>query len=270
MEEKHLSFYQIDYQTKEEGFVSKPHSHNHYEIFFLEKGEASHFIDFKEYSIIDNSLFLVSKNQVHYITAEPHTYNFGYVVSISQDLFELLDKDLFQLFGSMTQSPAYQIEDKQFFSTIFQQIKIELSKHKPKTTKIVFDLLKVLLAYVWRVSESPSSSNKSESSFLQFITHLENNFTTIKTVKEYAQLMNITTGQLNRICKANSNLTTLSLIHNRINLEAKRQIFFSQRQIKEISFQLGFEDTGHFNNFFKKMNGMTPKQFREEMHQIFN
>ncbi|MEO1626567.1 MAG: hypothetical protein AAFV25_15535 [Bacteroidota bacterium] len=37
-----------------------------------------------------------------------------------------------------------------------------------------------------------------------------------------------------------------------------------------MGFQLGFEDAGHFTNFFKKMNGKSPRQFREEMRQIFN
>ncbi|MEM9919908.1 MAG: AraC family transcriptional regulator [Bacteroidota bacterium] len=271
MEGKQISFYQIDYRTKEKAFVSKPHAHNHYEIFFLEQGAADHFIDFQQYPILDHSLFLVSKNQVHYITAQPHTYNFGYVISIGSELVELLDKDLFSLFGSPTQSPAYQITSHPFFSSVFQQIKSELMEEKPKRLRIVFDLLKVLLTYVWRASgKRQSVRKKSEATFLKFTAYLEDHFTNIRSVKEYAKLMRLTTGQLNRICKANCNQTTLGLIHHRINLEAKRKIFFSQDQIKEIAFQLGFEDTGHFNNFFKKLNGQSPIKFREEMHQIFN
>jgi AraC-like DNA-binding protein len=37
-----------------------------------------------------------------------------------------------------------------------------------------------------------------------------------------------------------------------------------------MSYDLGFEDTGHFNNFFKKMNNKTPIGLRAEMSQIFN
>ncbi|MEM8907900.1 MAG: AraC family ligand binding domain-containing protein [Bacteroidota bacterium] len=54
MEGKQFEFYQIDYRANEKGFTSEPHTHPHYEIFFLEKGEASHFIDFEEYPIVDH------------------------------------------------------------------------------------------------------------------------------------------------------------------------------------------------------------------------
>jgi len=271
VEEKQLSFYQIDYETQTNEFASTPHAHKHYEVFFFEKGNATHFVDFEQYPILDHSLFLVSKNQVHYITAKPHTYNYGFVLSISQELIELLDKDLLQLFGSLTQSPAYHIEASQFFSAIFKQMKVELTEERPMNVRIVFDLLKVLLTYLLRSVEIPSSKRSSyETSFLEFLSYLEDNFRTVRSVKAYAQLMNITPGQLNRICKANADQTALNLIHYRINLEAKRKIFFSSSQIKEICFQLGFEDAGHFHNFFKRMNGKSPVQFREEMLQIFN
>ena len=251
--------------------MSQPHAHPHYEIFFLERGNARHFIDFEEHPIVDHSLFLVSKHQVHYITAEPHTYNYGFVVSIEPELVELLALELFALFGSFTQSPAYQLEANPFFPALFQQIKQELAAPKPKTIGIVFNLLQVLLTYVWRAATPlPSHPNQKETTFVQFIAHLEAHFTTIKSVQEYAKLMHLTTGQLNRLCKAHTNQTALKLIHGRINLEAKRKIFFSPMQIKDIGFQLGFEDAGHFNHFFKRLNGQSPKQFRAEMRQIFN
>lgn len=269
--DQQLSFYQIDYTANNKGFVSQPHSHTHYEIFFFEKGHASHFIDFEAYPILDDSLFLVSKNQVHYITAEPHTHNFGFVLSIHQKLIELLDEDLFQLFGSLTQLPAYQIEHQPFFSAIFQQMKVELATEKPMNVRIVFHLLEALLTHVLR-STTPQQSKqpKGEALFLAFLSMLEDQFASIKSVKAYAAQMNVTPGQLNRICRSNAKDTALGLIHNRINLEAKRKVFFSSDQIKDIGFQLGFEDAGHFTNFFKKMNGKSPRQFREEMRQIFN
>jgi len=270
-EYQQLSFYEIDYRAGNAGFVSEPHAHDHYEIFFMEQGNASHFIDFKEYPIVDHSLFLVSANQVHYITAPPNTYNRGMVLSVDKKLIEVLDLELFQLFGSITISPAYRIESNGFFSTVFGQIRKELNTRQPGSVSIVFDLLKVLLTYIWRQSsKQPFEKQKNEDAFMKFINQLENHFITIKSVKGFAQLMNLTTGQLNRICKANSQQTALQLIHARINLEAKRKICFGQKQIKDIAYELGFEDTGHFTNFFKKMNNVSPVKFRTEMSQIFN
>ncbi len=104
-----ISIYQIHHQANEKGFVSKPHAHQHYEIFFFEKGEASHFIDFVEYPILDNSIFLVSYNQIHYITALPYMLNSGFVVSFDKPYFDLIDDDLQSLFCSFSKNPAYDL-----------------------------------------------------------------------------------------------------------------------------------------------------------------
>lgn len=271
MENKSIEYYGIDYQTTDAGFVSNPHSHRHYEILYFVKGNASHFIDFEEYQITDNSFFLVSYNQVHYITAKPNTYNSGYAISISQEIINLLDVELRSLFGKFSQSPVFYLRINDFFTILFQQIKNELQSSRLKSTELTLSFLNILLTYVWREQQAVvSNKNINNNSFLEYINLLENNYKQIKSVKQYSKLLSITAKQLNRVCKQTLNQTALSVIHERINLEAKRKLFYSENQVKDICYDLGFKDTGHFNNFFKKMNNKTPMKFRTEMSQIFN
>ena len=56
----------------------------------------------------------------------------------------------------------------------------------------------------------------------------------------------------------------LKIINERIVLEAKRQILHSTLSIKEVAFQLGFEDPSYFVKFFKRMTGKMPKEFKNE------
>lgn len=46
-------------------------------------------------------------------------------------------------------------------------------------------------------------------------------------------------------------------------MESKKQIAFTDKNIQEISYDLGFKDDAYFNRFFKKRVGQTPKQYRE-------
>lgn len=269
MKENIIKYYLIDYEADDNGFVSKPHSHQHYEIFYFEKGNANHFIDFEEYPIRDNSLFLISYNQVHYITANPNTYNFGYVLSIDQEIMYLFGNELMSLFGKFSQAPAFYLSQNELFTALFNQIQKELQENKPKSTELAFSFIKILLTYIWREKQNTlSGKGVTNNFFLKYLQLVENNYLNIKW--KYAELLSITTKQLNRVCKEVSNQTALSVIHQRVNLEAKRQLFYSENQVKDICYNLGFEDTGHFNNFFKKMNNKTPTDFRAEMSQIFN
>lgn len=266
-----ISIYSIDYKATQKGFVSKPHSHKHYEIFFFVKGEASHFIDFVEYPISDNSFFLVSYNQIHYITAQPNTFNLGFAIAFDKTYFGFLDNELQSLFGSFDSSPAYILNGQQeLFSVLFRQIEIELTQHQ--SGDLTLNYLKIVLAHISRlkVSMPQELSSTVNPIWRNFLKLIEANFTSKKTVTEYAKLLNTTTTQLNRICQKQINITALSVIHNRLNLEAKRKLFYTDIQIKQICSELGFEDAGHFNNFFKRLNQQTPNEFRKSMSQIFN
>jgi len=48
-------------------------------------------------------------------------------------------------------------------------------------------------------------------------------------------------------------------------LEAKKQLHLTHKSIKEIAFDLNFEDEFYFSRFFKKNVGLSPKHFRESV-----
>ena len=56
----------------------------------------------------------------------------------------------------------------------------------------------------------------------------------------------------------------MKLINDRIILEAKRMIRYSDLRIKEIAFDLGFKDDSYFAKLFKRNVGMSPVEFREK------
>ncbi|WP_408583011.1 helix-turn-helix domain-containing protein [Myroides odoratimimus] len=57
-------------------------------------------------------------------------------------------------------------------------------------------------------------------------------------------------------------------MHNRILLEAKRLIGYSDLNIQEISAELGFSEVNYFNRFFKKSTGVAPLAFRENVKKV--
>jgi AraC family transcriptional activator of pobA len=55
----------------------------------------------------------------------------------------------------------------------------------------------------------------------------------------------------------------LLVIQERVLLEAKRLLFYTEKTSKEIAYELGFEDANHFSKFFKKHTGQTPTDFKK-------
>lgn len=113
-----------------------------------------------------------------------------------------------------------------------------------------------------------SLTNVSYDSYLvytKFIDEVENNFTRFHTVKDYLEIIGVSQTTLNLYTKQYAKTTPLKIINNRIILEAKRLIRYSNLRIKQISFKLGFDDTSYFIKLFKRNAGMSPAEFKKSV-----
>jgi len=84
----------------------------------------------------------------------------------------------------------------------------------------------------------------------------------LRSAKDFAEKLFIHVNHLNRAIKTTTGKTTTDLIAERLVNEAKALLKHTDWNISEISYCLGFEDTPHFNHFFKKQTSQTPSGFR--------
>ncbi len=54
----------------------------------------------------------------------------------------------------------------------------------------------------------------------------------------------------------------------RLILEAKREIAYGKKSLKQISFELGFSDQAYFSRFFKVQTGIMPLEFRGRIFRL--
>lgn len=62
--------------------------------------------------------------------------------------------------------------------------------------------------------------------------------------------------------------TPLQIIHDRIVLEAKRLLTYTDKSAKEIAFEVGFQDASHLSRLFKKQTGESPSAFKNKSRQL--
>lgn len=98
----------------------------------------------------------------------------------------------------------------------------------------------------------------------QFNVLVDMHFRTKRKVKDYAELLHKSPKTLSNLFATYNHQTPQQIIQDRVVLEAKRLLLFSEKQTQEIAYDLGFEDPAYFSRFFKKQAGLTPSAFREE------
>ncbi len=91
---------------------------------------------------------------------------------------------------------------------------------------------------------------------------LEVHYKTKHGVAAYAQMLNKSSKTISNFFLQFNQKTPLQIIQERILLEARRLLHYTDRTIKDITYELGFEDIQTFSRFFKNKQGKSPKEFR--------
>ena len=83
-------------------------------------------------------------------------------------------------------------------------------------------------------------------------------------VSEYADLLHMTPKSLSNLFARYYIKSPLKVITERIILESKRLLDFSDKNINEIALVLGFDEVSHFSKFFKTQVGLSPTEYKDQ------
>nr|WP_252732479.1 helix-turn-helix transcriptional regulator [Cellulophaga baltica] len=74
--------------------------------------------------------------------------------------------------------------------------------------------------------------------------------------------MNISPNHLNKSVRVNTSKSATEIIDEIKLIEIKYLLYQSNLSISEISYEMGYLDVSYFTRFFKKREGVSPKEFR--------
>ncbi len=97
----------------------------------------------------------------------------------------------------------------------------------------------------------------------KFNVLVDTHYKTKRKVSDYAELLFKSPKTLSNIFSIYNQKSPQQIILDRLALEAKRLIRFTDKQNQEIAYELGFNDAAHFSRFFKKMTSHSPSKYRE-------
>ena len=109
------------------------------------------------------------------------------------------------------------------------------------------------------------ASARRGTHFPRFSELIELHYTTHQAVSYYADQLGITAAHLNALCRQTVGQSALGLIHERLILEAKRNLVYTSMSISVLSYTLGFSDPSYFTRFFKRQVGLSPKEFKQKV-----
>jgi AraC-like DNA-binding protein/mannose-6-phosphate isomerase-like protein (cupin superfamily) len=266
-----------DFMSQDKHIPKYPHRHNYYEVFIFTKGGGTHMIDFVEYSIKANSLHFISPGMVHSIRRNAGCV--GLVITFTKELFAMQNQQntiqQINLYHNNQFPPIIECnqEDMRYYRNLIHKIKDESISSKLMGNEMALAYLIALLIHANR------------KFVLQHQLLLPQIFTDIRvqefknllnaplidkpSVSSFAAKMGITAKQLNQLLMKHTGLNPKEHITNQILIEAKRLLINSDLTIKEIAYELFFDDPAYFGRIFKNQIGQTPNQYRKVMRKKY-
>ena len=244
---------------------------HHYHIILVNKGSGEHLIDIDRNVLQANHIYCVHPYQIQNLKADPDLE--GYMISFSADFLGVgspgLNEDLFTgRFNILPNHSGIKINNelKSEILHIVLRMKKEANEHSYHQMDILRGYLKLFVTYIKQYSSSSSfvPERISGSELVdKFFNLLREHFISKKLVTEYASMLAVSPNYLNNVVKKISGFPASHHIKQQIHLEAKRQALFTNKSMKEIAFQLGFEEMSHFSKFFKNIEGNNFRHFRK-------
>ncbi|MDO6429582.1 helix-turn-helix transcriptional regulator [Flavitalea sp. BT771] len=247
-----------------------------FRIIWIKEGAGTLSVDMHTHTISSNCIYCIKPGQV--MKFEPEGETDGYSLSFSPEFLAMAGVHTEPLQYASFSHPLspfsiVKVENSLEMLEVAEKMIREFSNAYPGKVEILRGLLKIFLVYLNRLQEEPQPtlSHLHQSGLAsRFFSLLEKDFINRKMVSDYAQDLSVTPNYLNEIVKRASGFPASFHIRQRIILEAKRKAAYVRTSMKEIAYDLGFDDISHFSKYFKKASGISFSDFRKEISQQFS
>lgn len=253
--------------------LTTTHRTDFYQIIWFEQGSPTHLVDFKPIKIKPNTLVFLNKDVVQRF--DNTTVSTGKIILFTDRFYSKTEADIRFLKSSIlfndlfAVSPIQIKKQSKLFTTLIQQMTEELLNNKDNfQADILQNLLHNFLLLAEREKRKQNFTEIKKGPNLDYILLfkdlLETNYKSQKLVSFYTKEMLITEKRLNHATTKVLGKTPKEIIDDRIMLEAKRILAHTTESVKEIGYDLGFEEPTNFIKYFKKHTKLTPIEFREK------
>ncbi|MCF2874903.1 MULTISPECIES: helix-turn-helix domain-containing protein [unclassified Tenacibaculum] len=251
--------------------INKPQRIDEYKIFWIKEGSGKYSIDFETYSFEGNVLCFLSPGQI--FSVESENINKAHMLSFVRDFYciQTHDSEIACngiLFNNIYETPFVKPceKDTEKLNFIIESLKDELKNTDTAQYDMLQAYLKQFIIHSVRIKkEHDIIKEDSETKlFKDFSLLVEQNFKKLHSVTDYANRLGISPKSLAKHFQKIGAKTPSDFIKDRVITEAKRQLLYSTEAIKNIAFDLGFNDPAYFSRFFTKATGQSPKQFQKE------
>jgi AraC-like DNA-binding protein len=251
---------------------AEPHRHDHEELIIITHGRPTHYVDFVPEILEPPVIVYVAHGKIHSFLPDEDTL--GWVIRYSSDF---IPETRFNFYSGFMDEINCRL-DVDFCTTTMNdlcEIMLRESRQQPVDFAIIRHLLSAVLSKLETATkqkylDSGISGNSQVITFNNFLKILEYNYKRPVGVDFYADKLNMSARNLNLISQSVFGKSITEIIETRKMIEARQMLLSSGKTVAEIGYELGYSENSYFTRVFRKKTGVTPTDWRRQVHGVIS
>lgn len=249
----------VGYQYEQEP-ISRPKGFPYFQWIQCRRGSGTLQIEGSTYTVSENQGMLLFPNVPHEYRADGDVWEVDWVIFKGQHM-----ADFFETTADIHKSGVYYLAHPQALTSLISKIyEVEHSGSTTKSlhsSKLTFELLMDFLKYASLRNDNSLASQYHRLKPL--LTYIESYYTEPLSLETLAQVIHITPQYLCTLFKKTTTHTVSEYV-NLLRIKKSKELLLTHKemQIKEVSMLVGFLDNSYFCATFRKVEHMSPQEFR--------
>lgn len=231
-----------------------------YQVNYISSGSGIMETRYGKYKITPGSILLVFPGEWHRYRPNKNTgwteHYIGFQGEFTKTLFR---NELFDV-----KNPVIKIGFQESLIKEFQEVIQLVKDEKPGFQQECSGKLIFLLGRIVSIMKNSEFANKEiERIIRKSCLHLRDNLHQNVNIEELSNQLNVSYSYFRRMFKKYTGMSP-NQYHLGLRIQkSKELILYSDKSIKQIAFELGFESLFYFSRIFKTKEGISPATFRE-------
>ena len=248
--------------------MSEAHFHNFYEVYFLVSGKCRFSVENHIYDINPNDMLIIPPGQIH-MANDYFGMSNRIIIHFPRSYIDAPFSDHLNVFR---QNNYYVPRNPEYIARLLDRINSERKKNDPFSPFMMRSHLMLLLGYIVRneslLDTSMSSSLptiKLTEDLMQFVI---NNCRKDISLQDLADKFGYNANYLSTLFKKNWGVTFKKFLTLQRVKNAEHMLTTTDSSIIEIANTCGFNDSNYFSTIFRRIHGMSPREYRKNSQYI--
>jgi AraC family transcriptional regulator, transcriptional activator of pobA len=240
-------------------------------VLFISQGSVELELEGTSHQLQSASAIVVPAMSIHGFHFSPDVQ--GHIITLAKPLAD----HLHALMGESSTLkkadfyPLLQANQAKRIATLVSQIDHEYRQPAPGRNSLLEALIQALVVELSRLCAytgntvkryGPRQSDKGRQHLEHYQALIEAHYREQPSIEQLAERIGVSSAHLNMLCRQLAGRSALQLLHERLLLEAKRQLTYTNMTIGQVSDGLGFSEPAYFTRFFKRNTTLSPRDFR--------